>query len=75
VRLACELAIEFQPRGSLPPAQRLLPSFEQLRPFRAPDSQHSIPTTLAQPTRLGTALDPFTVDNNVIYGVCPVSVR
>ena len=30
-------------------------------PFGAPDSQHSIPTTLAHPTRPGTAPDPHRI--------------
>jgi len=42
------------------------------------DSQHSIPTTLAHPTRPGTAPEPhrsLTVDKIVIYGEATACIR
>ena len=73
-----QIGIEFQPWGSLLRPSASCPVWSRSAPFGAPDSQHSIPTTLAHPTRPGTAPDPhrsLTVDNNVIYGEATVCLR
>jgi hypothetical protein len=71
-----EPGIEFQRWGSLPRPSASCPVWHRSAPFGAPDSQHSIPTTLAHPTRPGTAPDPhrsLPVDNKCYlpggYGV------
>src|ERR1035438_10301937 len=73
-----QIGIEFQPWGSLPRPSASSPVWNRSAPFSAPDSQHSIPTTLAHPTRPGTVPAPHrppTADNIVIYGGGPVRVR
>jgi hypothetical protein len=73
-----QIGIEFQSWGSLPRPSASCPLWIRSTPFGAPDSQHSIPTTLAHPTHPGTAPDPhrsLTVDNIVIYGEDTVCLR
>jgi hypothetical protein len=73
-----QIGIEFQSWGSLPRPSASCPLWSRSAPFGAPDSQHSIPTTLAHPTHPGTAPDPhrsLTVDNIVIYGEATVCLR
>src|ERR1017187_5546079 len=73
-----QIGIEFQPWDSLPRPSASCPVWIRSAPFGAPDSRHSIPTTLAHPSRPGTAPDPHrsvTVDNNVIYGDATVGLR
>jgi hypothetical protein len=73
-----QIGIEFQRWGSLPRPSASCPVWNRSAPFGAPDSQYSIPTTLAHPARPGTAPDPhrrLPVDNLVIYRESPVSLR
>jgi hypothetical protein len=73
-----QIGIDFQPWGSLLRPSASCPVWNRSAPFGAPDSRHSIPTTLAHPTRPGTATDPhriLAVDNNVIYGEDTVCLR
>jgi hypothetical protein len=56
-----QIGIEFQSCGSLPRPSASCPLSNRSAPFGTPDSQHSIPTTLAHPTRPGTAPDPHRI--------------
>ena len=71
-----QIGIAFQRWGSLPRPSASGPVWNRSAPFGAPDSRHAIPTTLAHPTRPGTAPDPhrsLPVDNKCYlpggYGV------
>jgi hypothetical protein len=73
-----QIGIEFQPWGSLSRPSASGPVGNRSAPFGAPDSRHAIPTTLAHPTRPGTAPDPhrsLPVDNYVIYRETTVCLR
>ena len=61
--------IEFHPWGTIPGPAASCPVWNRFAPFGGPDSQHSIPTTRAQPTRPGTAPErhrSLPVDNNIV---------
>ena len=54
------------------------PVWNRSVPFGTPDSQHSIPTTLAHPTRPGTAPDPhrtLTISSPWITMLSTVTIR